>query len=204
MNLELLETFGQNYPEDFDGALDCQSVGVTCQFNRRGTLLAVGCNDGRVFIWDFLTRGIAKIITAHVHPVCSLSWARRGYQLLTASSDNTVCIWHVVSGECMRKYRFPSAFLKVQFNPRNCNEFLVCLLRYPSLLVGADGSYYELPLDDPNEPNVVSSYDRRGDHVFCGNAKGKVSVTLCGLTLWYLNNSLHFKRSLFTQRPAGN
>lgn len=72
MNIELLEQFGQNYPEEFDGTLDCISLAVTCAFNRRGTLLAVGCNDGRIVIWDFLTRGIAKVITAHVHPLCSL------------------------------------------------------------------------------------------------------------------------------------
>ena len=72
MNLELLEQFGQYYPEEFDGTLDCISLAVTCAFNRRGTCLAVGCNDGRIVIWDFLTRGIAKIISAHVHPVCSL------------------------------------------------------------------------------------------------------------------------------------
>jgi len=58
--------------QEFDGALDCISLAVTCAFNKRGTLLAVGCNDGRIVIWDFLTRGIAKIISAHVHPVCSL------------------------------------------------------------------------------------------------------------------------------------
>jgi len=143
---------------------------------RRGTLLAVGCNDGRIFIWDFLTRGIAKIITAHVHPVCSLSWSRKGYQLLSASTDNTVCIWDVVTGDCSKKYRFPSPFLKVQFNPRNSNEFLVCLLKYPSVLVSQDGSYFELPLDDPTEPNVISSFDRRGEHIYCGNGKGKVKT----------------------------
>ena len=87
MNLELLESFGQNYPEEFDGSLDCISMAVTCSFNRYpnecigfvslnflpqrfGTLFAVGCNDGRIVIWDFLTRGIAKIISAHVHPLC--------------------------------------------------------------------------------------------------------------------------------------
>jgi hypothetical protein len=36
MNLELLESFGQNYPEEFDGSLDCISMAVTCQFNRCG------------------------------------------------------------------------------------------------------------------------------------------------------------------------
>jgi COMPASS component SWD1 len=142
----------------------------------RGTLLAVGCNDGRIFIWDFLTRGIAKIITAHVHPVCSLSWNRSGFNLLSAATDNTVCVWDVVSGECKRKYRFPSPFLKVQYNPRDSSVFLVCPLKHPSLLVYEDGKYHELPLDDPNEPNVTSSFDRRGEHIFCGNSKGRVSL----------------------------
>lgn len=123
-----------------------------------------------------MTRGIAKIIAAHVHPVCSLSWNRTGHLLLTASTDNTVCIFNVVSGDCIMKYRFPSPFIKVQFNPRDSSTFLVTLLKYPSLLVKRDGTYHELPLDDPNEPNVVSSFDRRGDYIYCGNAKGKISV----------------------------
>lgn len=58
--------------QEADGTLDCISMALTCTFNRWGTLLAVGCNDGRIVIWDFLTRGIAKIISAHIHPVCSL------------------------------------------------------------------------------------------------------------------------------------
>lgn len=75
------ESFGQNYPEEFDGSLDCISLALTCAFNKYGTLLAVGCNDGRIVIWDILTRGIAKIISAHVHPVCSLSWSRNGHKV---------------------------------------------------------------------------------------------------------------------------
>ena len=118
MNLELLESFGQNFPEDFDGALDCVSIAITCAFNRQGTLLGVGCNDGRIVIWDFLTRGIAKIISAHVHPVCSLSWSRDGRKLLSAATDNTVSVWDVFLGECDKTYRFPSPILKVQFHPR--------------------------------------------------------------------------------------
>ena len=58
--------------QEYDGSLDSVSVAGTASFNRRGSLLAVGCNDGRIVVWDFLTRGIAKIISAHVHPVTSV------------------------------------------------------------------------------------------------------------------------------------
>ena len=100
------ESFGQNYPEENDGALDCISMAITCQFNRFGTLFAVGCNDGRIVVWDFLTRGIAKIIQAHVHPVCSLSWSRTGRRIVSASTDNTVSIWDILTGECDQRFRY--------------------------------------------------------------------------------------------------
>ncbi|XP_065343870.1 retinoblastoma-binding protein 5 homolog [Cloeon dipterum] len=179
MNLELLESFGQNYPEEFDGALDCISLAVTCAFNKRGTLLAVGCNDGRLVIWDFLTRGIAKIISAHVHPVCSMSWSRDGKKLLSASTDNNICIWDVLSGECEKKFKFPSPILKVQFNPRSDESFLVCPMRHPAVLVSIDGTHKIVPLDDESDLNIVASFDRRGDYIFTGNTKGRVVVLTC-------------------------
>ena len=119
--------------------MDSVSISITCAFNKRGTLLAVGCNDGRIMIWDFLTRGIAKVIIAHVHPVCSVrydrfvnyyltvsvmlkfgfSWSRDGRKLLSAATDNTVSIWDVVTSDCDKTFRFPSPILKVQFHPRD-------------------------------------------------------------------------------------
>lgn len=164
MEFNLLHQFGQNYPEEFDGILDCISIAVTCAFNRRGTLLAVGCNDGRVVIWDFLTRGIAKIIPAHIHPVVSLNWSRNCHNLVTASTDNTVRVWEgnfkikenrphkvtlsnflsffiysVLSGDCIIKLRFPSPIIKVQFNPRNDKIILICPMKHVGVLVYLPG-----------------------------------------------------------------
>lgn len=78
----LLEAFHQNFPEAADGHLErmkdsskdggCATYVVTLQFNRPGSLIAIGCNDGRIEIWDFVTRRIAKVIVAHSHPVCYL------------------------------------------------------------------------------------------------------------------------------------
>jgi COMPASS component SWD1 len=198
MNIELLESFGQNYPEEFDGMLDCVSLAVTCAFNRRGTLLAVGCNDGRIAIWDFLTRGIAKIITAHVHPVSSLSFSRRGRTLVSSSTDNTVCVFDVLTSEVIAKWRLPTPVVKVQFNPRNDNLILVVPMKHAALIVhlpnsgaaaSADKSHKEtrnkthtiLPLDESDpDLNLTASYDRRGEFVFTGNAKGRIAVINVG------------------------
>ncbi|GIY82516.1 retinoblastoma-binding protein 5 homolog, partial [Caerostris extrusa] len=174
MNLELLESFGQNYPEEFDGALDCISLAVTCTFNKHGTLLAVGCNDGRIVLWDFLTRGIAKIICAHIHPVCSLSWSRTGHKLLSASTDNSVSMWDVLTGECEYRYRFQSPILKVQFHPRDDKMLLVCPMKHAAILVNVDENHSIVPLDDESDLNIVASFDRKGRHIYTGNAKGKI------------------------------
>ena len=110
-------------------------MAITCQFNRFGTLLAVGCNDGRIVVWDFLTRGIAKIIQAHVHPVCSISWSRSGQRMVSASTDNTVSVWDILTGESDQRFRFPSPVLKVQFHPRCETEILVTPMRHAAVVV---------------------------------------------------------------------
>ena len=156
MNLELLESFGQNYPEENDGTLDCITMALTLNFNRFGTLLAVGCNDGRLVVWDFLTRGIAKIIQAHVHPVCSLGWSRSGRRLVSASTDNNVSVWDVLSGECEQRFRFPSPVLRVQFHPRREKEVLVCPMKHAPVVVDLnDGSHRVLPLEDDADTQVT-------------------------------------------------
>ncbi|KAI4887741.1 hypothetical protein NFI96_017182 [Prochilodus magdalenae] len=177
MNLELLESFGQNYPEEADGTLDCISMALTCTFNRWGTLLAVGCNDGRIVIWDFLTRGIAKIISAHIHPVCSLCWSRDGHKLVSASTDNIVSQWDVLSGDCDQRFRFPSPILKLQYHPRDADKVLVCPMKSaPVLLTLSDSKHVVLPVDDDSDLNVVAAFDRRGEYIYTGNAKGKILV----------------------------
>ncbi|ESO90027.1 hypothetical protein LOTGIDRAFT_145817, partial [Lottia gigantea] len=161
---------------EFDGTLDCVSIAITCAFNRHGTLLAVGCNDGRIVIWDFLTRGIAKVINAHVHPVCSISWSRDGHKLLSAATDNTVSLWSVMTGDCDKIFRFPSPVLKVQFHPRDNARFLVCPMKHAAVFMNVNGTHQTVPLDDDSDLNIVASFDRRGKYIYTGNAKGRILV----------------------------
>ena len=80
-------------------------------------------------------RGIAKIIQAHVHPVCSLTWSRTGRKLVSASTDNNVSLWDLLTGDCDQRFRFPSPVLKVQFHPRNENILLVVPMKHAPVVV---------------------------------------------------------------------
>ncbi len=50
-------------------------MALCCKFNCWGSLLAVGCNDGHLALFDIITRGMGKVIVAHVQPVVSLRYA---------------------------------------------------------------------------------------------------------------------------------
>ena len=177
MNLELLRTFDHSYPEHNDGILDCGSEAVVCQFNRRGTMLAVGCNDGRIAIWDFMTRGIARQLSSHIHPITSLSWNRSGRKLLSAATDWNVILWDVASGEAELRLRFPSPVAKVQYNPRDRHMFLVCPLKHVPTLVtlkGDEPTHSTLPTDGEPEANMSGAFNRHGKLIVLGSSKGKV------------------------------
>ena len=43
-------------------------------------------SENIMLLFALFCRGIAKIIQAHVHPVCSLTWSRTGRKLVSASA----------------------------------------------------------------------------------------------------------------------
>lgn len=84
-----------------------------------------------------------------------LIWFISFFQLLSASTDNNICIWDVLTGELSRKFRFPSPVLKVQFDPRNDARCLVCPMRYAAVLLEFNGTHKCLPLD--NDVNIFDA-----------------------------------------------
>uniref|UniRef100_A0A158PG97 WD_REPEATS_REGION domain-containing protein n=1 Tax=Angiostrongylus costaricensis TaxID=334426 RepID=A0A158PG97_ANGCS len=142
-----------------NGAANC------CKFNRWGTLVAVGSTDGRIFIFDFVTKGIVKTWTAHALPVSSLSWSRDGRKLLTASADTTVAIWNVIEASCMH---------------RNDNQVLVLQLNYPPCLDELNPRSQRIITNDiPGaiEDGVSAiAFDRRANYLITGTNKGKLVV----------------------------
>lgn len=120
MNISLLQqNFTQYYPDEYDGILEATNATVlTVAFNRRGTLLAGGCNDGKILIWDFITRGLIKIVLAHSHPVSSISWSRNGQFLVSVGADNYLHVWEVLTGKCVFSFRSTLPVLTATWCPR--------------------------------------------------------------------------------------
>jgi COMPASS component SWD1 len=137
-------------------------------------MLAVGCSDGRLVIWDFLTRGIAKIISADWSPIYSITWSKKSDLIATSSTDNTVCIWYTSTGRCRTRIScIQSPILKIQFHPRNSSYLLICPLKHPPVLIDNNGKHEIVTIDD--EPNdIISTFDRKGEHIILGNSRGLI------------------------------
>ena len=89
---------------------------VCCAFNSRGSLFAVGGRDGRLTIWDFETKTIAKLLIGHVQPVTSVSWSHDSRYLMTTSTDWKLIVWDVVSAIMVHELRFEAAVLQGQLS----------------------------------------------------------------------------------------
>uniref|UniRef100_A0A914KNA6 Uncharacterized protein n=1 Tax=Meloidogyne incognita TaxID=6306 RepID=A0A914KNA6_MELIC len=184
--------FSNSYPEERDCTLDCNGAAATvCKFNRLGTLIAVGSTDGRVFIYEFVTKGVVKAWNGHVKPIISLSWSRSGKRLLSSSVDGSVAVWDVLNTtQPLHRLSFGvgSTTQCALFNPRNENQILVYLILLNSsvcsspvvknLLTGQETRLAPIgsKSDAADEPISTAIFDRRGNFIITGSTKGQIIV----------------------------
>ena len=77
----------------------------------------------------------------------------------------------------MNRFKFPSPVLRVQFNPRDCEELLVVPMRHAAVLVNLkDAGHKLVPVDDESDLHIFASFDKRGDNIYTGNSKGKIAI----------------------------
>lgn len=61
------------------------------------TLVAAGCENGEVVIWDFETRVVARTFKPHNQLVTYLAWGRSGHHLHSGSQAGEVSVWDVLN-----------------------------------------------------------------------------------------------------------
>uniref|UniRef100_A0A1I8ENS1 WD_REPEATS_REGION domain-containing protein n=2 Tax=Wuchereria bancrofti TaxID=6293 RepID=A0A1I8ENS1_WUCBA len=211
MNSELLDkNFGVCFPEELDGALDTQQGSANCcKFNRWGSLIAVGSIDGRVYIFDLITKGVVKSWVCHGYSITSLSWSRDGRKLLTASNDWSVAIWDVLEGSRIERQIYGSPVLCAMFNPRNDKHILVIYLGASPVLLDLEAKLqteikFPEEIDDQSGDVTVGTFDRRGKYIVTGSSKGRIAFynaqTLELITFVKQNATHQIKNILLTRR----
>ncbi|KAA0192992.1 Wd40 repeat [Fasciolopsis buskii] len=54
---------------------------------------------------------------------------------------------------------------------------MVCPMRHPPVVIHiSSGAPTIVQPDDENDLSIVASYDRRGNYIYTGNSKGRVSI----------------------------
>jgi WD40 repeat protein len=85
-------------------------------FNPTGTLLATGCHDGKLRIYDIAKGAVQKEINAHPAmmqpgmqpvpaPIYCVAWSPDGKQVLSGSLDHTLKLWDATSGNLVREFK---------------------------------------------------------------------------------------------------
>jgi WD40 repeat protein len=71
-------------------------------FSPNGQLLATGCNDHLVRLWDVSTDRELRRFIGHSLEITSVAFSRDAQRLITASKDGTVRIWDLFTGRSLK------------------------------------------------------------------------------------------------------
>ncbi|KRY32895.1 WD repeat-containing protein 70 [Trichinella spiralis] len=176
-----------------------RTVPTCCTFSRDGKLVAAGCNDGSIQMWQHgkLYVNTAKLIRdAHNngHDITSLSFSYDDVNLLSRSMDGSLKLWdvrllkhplHVAEG---LENMFPST--DCLFSPRNEYCLTGTTLKRQGHCVGdlvifEKNSFKEVNrIEYPKEASIIYislgvirvAWHPRINQIFCGTTSGKIRI----------------------------
>ena len=198
MNLALIDPMQlhEQLPETIEGRLLATGGGavVLCSFNHRGNLLAGGCDDGKICVWDFDTRVVARTFEHHGKRITSLSWTRSSRWLCSSSLDGKLLLTNVLSPEVRHCVDFGAEVTHAALHPLKRRLCLACVQTGGATAAGVYLQHWQpeqralLRATDEQQADdaagagasaakrapVVACFDASGDRVIVGTARGAV------------------------------
>jgi WD40 repeat protein len=114
-------------------------------FDPKGTILATGCHDGNVRLFDVAKGAVLKDIKAHPpappptnepNAVYCVAWNPSGTQVISGSKDASLKLWDAATGNLVREFR---AFKEKEFE-KGHREPVFCVAFSPDAKTVASGS----------------------------------------------------------------
>nr|AFK42526.1 unknown [Lotus japonicus] len=200
MNASIIDPLQGDFPEVIEEYLEYGCMKCIA-FDRRGTLLAAGCNDGSCVIWDFITRGIAKVLSDDgcSSPITSICWSKFGHRILVSAADKSLTLWDVMSGKKITRIVLQQTPLQARLHPGSSTPSvcLTCPLSCAPMIVDLNTGNTTLlkvsvsetcngptpPLRNKCSDGVTSftptaaCFNKYGNLVYVGNSKGEILIS---------------------------
>jgi len=150
MNLALLDSELFELPEIIEDKLTVPDEMAVVAFNARGNMLAAGCMNGAVAVFDFETHGEPRVVMrGHSGRCTSVSWTRSSRKILSSSVDGKLMVWDVLSSTAVQVIELGHEVLTAALHPRSRS---LCLALVGS---GGAGQVYLVPLQPATQPPVA-------------------------------------------------
>ncbi|KAB8229183.1 translation initiation factor eIF3 subunit [Aspergillus alliaceus] len=157
------------------------------KFNRDGDLLFSVAKDKIVCAWWSANGERLGTYNGHQGAIWTVDVSPNTQLLATGSADNTVRLWNVKTGECVKVWDFPTAVKRVEFTPDGSRLLAVTEKRMGFLgtIAVLDINYGEDLTSQAEEPSLkitcteskatVAGWSYLGKYIIAGHEDGSVS-----------------------------
>ncbi|OOG00199.1 hypothetical protein ASPCADRAFT_204096 [Aspergillus carbonarius ITEM 5010] len=157
------------------------------KFNRDGDLIFSVAKDKIVCAWWSANGERLGTYTGHQGAIWTVDVSPNTLLLATGSADNTVRLWNVKTGECVKVWDFPTAVKRVEFTPDGSRLLAVTEKRMGFLgtIAVLDINYGEDLGSQAEEPSLritcteskatVAGWSFMGQYIIAGHEDGSVS-----------------------------
>lgn len=161
------------------------------KFNRDGDLLFSVAKDKIVCVWFAANGERLGTYSGHQGAIWTVDVSPNTVLLATGSADNSVRLWNIKTGECVKVWEFPTAVKRVEFSPDGSRLLAVTEKRmgYLGTIVVFDvqygdgeGNNLDLQTDEPSlkitcedSKATVAGWSYLSKYIIAGHEDGSVS-----------------------------